>query len=260
MKKTLMTVAVATCAAVVTAQAVTSANIVGYYKVAKPAGALQLAGMNLQQGDLNEVLDDSDFVGSYYASSADSLLMWDDGIQNYVGYALYDDTAYYTPGSREWRPTADFYSAAPAIPVAQGAAIWFQSVASSSATDGMFTGEAVIASNATHNIVANLNMIAFPFSATVDLNDTDLKNLGTGGYYASSSDSILIWDTGINNYVGYALYDDTAYYTPGTVEWRPTANFYVPAGDIDIDLGKGFWYNAVSGFTWTEANPYIDNL
>lgn len=260
MKKIVMTAAVLACAAsIASAQTVTSANIVGYYKVAKPAAGLEIASIQMKSGDLNVLLGTGSFVGDIFPESADNIIMWDKSVQNYVGFALYDGSAYGDP-TVEWRDIGDFYTAGNPIPVAPGSAMWLSSQAGSAATTGIVAGEAVLVQFATNTIVAGLNLVSFPFSSAVDLNAAGLDAAGaTGDIFPESADNVIAWDSSVQNYIGYALYDGNAYGDP-TREWRPIGDFYTSGPVISLDLGKGFWYQAIGGFTWIATNPYFNNL
>jgi len=260
MKKLVMTAAVLTCTAyIVSAQTVTSANIVGYYKIPKPAAGLEIASIQMQDGDLNTLLDKSQFVGYWDESSADHIIAWNSGSQAYVIYALYDGTEIEDP-TIEWRDIGDFYTAGNPIPVKAGDGMWVQSQGSSAQPTSLIAGEVVLDHYATNSIVAGLNLLSFPFSSAIDLNAAGLKESGATGYWdESSADHVIAWDVGAQSYVIFALFDGTEISDP-TVEWRDIGDFYSAAPPISVDLGKGFWYQAQSGFVWVAENPYFGNL
>ena len=234
------------------AQGTATLGTFGFTRVAKPAGKLNLVGNNFgdSASTLNEIAPVDQFNGARFADSADQVIVWDSSSQQYVTYALYDNGTV-----KEWRLYSDFYGSAvnPAIPAGSG--FWVDSQGSSSDTNLVVSGSVVDASSITNQLISGLQMVAYPFSTTVDLNSTTLKDQGTGARFADSADQIIAWNSALQQYVTYALYDN------GTVkEWRKYSDFYSSPGAINLDLGAGFWYKANNAFTWIEANPYQGSL
>ena len=130
-----------------------------------------------------------------------------------------------------------------------------QSLGSVVDTNLVVSGNVVSSQAITNQIVAGLQMLAYPFSTSVDLNETQLKDNATGAFIYGSADRVIVWDVASQNYATYALYDDG-----GTREWRNKLTFYVSAGSIDMNLGAGFWYDAQNGFSWAETNKYYSSL
>lgn len=101
MKKLVMTAAVLACAAsVVTAQTVTSANMVGYAKVTAVGGQLTLVALNFETGGLTV----NELFGSLPTGSVINL--WDKGANAYVtsnkGRAGFSPNPVVTLGSALW--------------------------------------------------------------------------------------------------------------------------------------------------------------
>jgi hypothetical protein len=258
MKKLVMTAAVLTCAAsIVSAQTVTSANVVGYYKSLKPAGDLQLLGVSFgtTASTLDDLLGQSQFTGDPEFQNADQVITWNAGTQTYKIYGLYDGNAWGDP-TVEWRDVEDFYTSAasPVLPV--GSAAWLSSPTAPSDVDLIASGEVPLADSVTNSIVAGLNMLAYPFSADFALDNSGFAASGaTGDPEFQNADQIIAWDVATQTYKIYGLYDGNAWGDP-TVEWRDVEDFYTAAQNVTLDLGRGFWYQAASAFTWVEATPY----
>jgi hypothetical protein len=258
MKKLVMTAAVLACAtSIVSAQTVTSANVVGYYKSLKPAGDLQLLGVSFgtTASTLDDLLGQSQFTGDPETGNADSVITWNAGTQTYKTYALYDGNAWGDP-TVEWRDADDFYTpmASPVLPV--GSAAWLTSPAAPGDVDLIASGEVPLAASVTNSIVAGLQMLAYPFSADFALDNSGFAASGaTGDPETGNCDLIIAWDVATQTYNTYGLYDGNLWGDP-TVEWRNADDFYTPAQSVVLDLGRGFWYQAKSAFTWVEATPY----
>lgn len=257
MKKLVMTVAALACvASMVSAQTVTSANIVGYNAATKYAdGDLQLLGISIgDNSTLSELISDATFTGSYLLSDADQVIAFDSATQQYTTYAFYDDTV-----TAEWRLGSDFFGAGvdPVLPA--GSAVFVKGAPGVADVDMVVAGEVPLVQYTTNAIVADLQLISLPYSCDITLNvneGTDLADSGaTGNYLIADADQIITWDEVAQGYVTYALYDDTV-----TREWRLGSDFFTAGQTPTINLGQGFWYKAQSGFTWIQENPYYGNL
>jgi hypothetical protein len=259
-KNSIILICLLSIATAVSAQNPVTVGVFGYSRVSKPAAKLTIVGNNFGDGSstLNDVLSIDQFNGDALFSSADRVIVWDAGTDQYTTYAAYDDTGY--GGSTiEWRDASDFYGSAvnPVIPV--GSAFWIQSSGSVTDTNLVITGDVVATASATNQIVTGFQMLSYPFSTDVDLNETMLEQNATGDALFSSADRVIAWNDVSQAYKTYALYDDTGY-GGSTREWRDAGDFYNPAGAISVTLGQGFWYEAQSAFTWVETNKYYGNL
>lgn len=230
----------------------TTMGVVGVTRVQKPASGLNLVGNNFgdSSSTLNEITPVSQFNGSFLIGNADKIYVWDVSITNYVVYAVYESGA-----TKEWRNANSFYGAAvdPVIPV--GSAFWLES-SGSAVNDNLFvSGDVVVSQFVTNQVVLGLQLLAYPFSSDISLNDSSLKENATGSFLIGNTDKIYTWDLSNTNYAVYALYESGP-----TKEWRDANSFYSPAGAADVWLGQGFWYEAKSDFTWVESNKYFNNL
>ena len=238
---------------------VSSANIVGYQQISKPAGGLQLMGMNWQDSTLTNLVNIDLFTGNANVNLADKLITWNPVSQTYVKYALFSDVPY-GGSTTEWRSFTNFFGPAvnPVIPA--GSALWVTSPNAPSNETIIVSGNAVLDQYFTNSIVTGLQMLSTPFSSDITLSNLNFIASGaTGNANVNLADKITIWDETAQTYVKYALFSDVPY-GGSTTEWRSFTNFFGVAVNPTINLGKGFWYAAQSNFTWIVENPYFNNL
>jgi hypothetical protein len=245
--------------AVASAQTVTLGTF-GYCTVNKPATNLNLVGYSFGDGTstLNEVLPVDQFNGSVFFSQADRVIVWNSGTQSYTTYALFDDTAY-AGTTIEWRNGNDFTGIEENPIIPSGSGFWVQSIGSSEDSSIYISGDVISSQFATNQIVVGLQMVAYPFSMVVDLNETQLKDNAKGAVFFTDADRVIAWNETTQAYATYALFDDTAY-GGSTVEWRNGNSFTSPAGAIPLGLGNGFWIDAKNSFSWVETNKYYNSL
>lgn len=234
------------------AQQGTTMGVVGVTRVSRPATGLSLIGNNFGDASstLNEIAPIDQFGGSFLIGNADKIYMWNSAVTNYEVYALYESGE-----TKEWRSGSDFYGSGvnPVVPV--GSAFWLESAGAGSGTNLYISGNVVAGEVVTNQVVSGLQLLAYPFSCDIDLNDSSLKNGATGSFLIGNADKIYAWDISVTNYAVYALYQSGE-----TKEWRDSDSFYSSAGAISVDLGHGFWYEAQNGFSWIETNAYFNNL
>lgn len=266
MKKIVMTVAVAACAAVVTAQTVTSANIVGYTKVDKPGNAkLNIMGITFQSENnkLSELCPVGQFAGALDSpANADQIIIYTPG-SGYATYAKYDASSY--PGYESyvgWQAFGDFGFSSPFVDpvVPAGSALWIKAVSGSADAEVIQSGEVVADESVTNSIVVGLQMIANPFSEAVKLDDLNLYEGATGALDSpANADQIIVFDPASQSYTTFAFYDVRSYGYPQNSGWKPFSafGFADPVTDYELQPGEGFWYSAKAGFTWAESNKYL---
>jgi hypothetical protein len=267
MKKIILTVAMATCAAVVTAQTVTSANIVGYSKVAKPGNTdLNILGVTFVSGSntLSQLCSVDQFNGALdVPGNADQIITYTPG-SGYATFAKYDASSY--PGYEDmvgWQPAGAFGFGQPFVDpvVPAGSSLWIKSAPSSSSVDVILSGEVVAATTVTNTIVAGLQMISNPFSEAVKLDDLNLYEGATGALdVPGNADQIIVFDSGTQAYTTYAFYDVRSYGYPENSGWKAASAFGFgdPITTYEVQPGEGFWYSAKAGFTWAESNKYLN--
>lgn len=250
MKKLVMTAAVLTCAAsIVSAQTVTSANIVGYQKQARPS--LQMVGSAWKTGSLDSILGHGHLAGPS-VDLADKAYIYTAG-SGYEQFYLY--ATEFNGAAVEWRSAATGLADGE---IMNGTAIWLESSGFVSG-DIINAGEVELGEFATNSIPAGLDMLSYPFSVEVaDINSLTLLTSGFSfsvGFPANPdlSDKLYIYTPGVG-YTTYFIHDNA----PFGKEWRDAADPDSPLEDaVSLPLGSGFFYEAVSPFDWIETNPYF---
>jgi hypothetical protein len=228
---------------------VESVNMVGFANVNLGEGMNIIGVPFVTVGDTETTLDNlfdlSEFTAGAAANDSDVVYVWT-GIA-YDGYFLcnwtgtgYDETAW-----------SSFSAPGVAVDVtlAPGEAVWLNRQAA--AADITYKGEVMTAAATDVALSTGMNMISYPYSVSAKLADFDVS-AATAGAAANDSDVVYVW-TG-TAYDGYFLcnwtgtgYDETAWSSfgaPGVV------------ADVDMDIGKGAWYDAQSAFTLSAAKPY----
>lgn len=172
MKKIVMTAALVACAAVVTAQTVTSANIVGYTKVDAVGGELSLVALNFDAGTANTL---EDLIGQ--------------GVPNLTWVYLWDvDAGTYKSAQLGARGTWS-----PNLAVELGDAFWIAATGSDT-NELIFSGE-VLTDDAVISLPTGVAMIGYGYPVNFDWQTTqmssDLDNLSW----------VYVWDEDTQAYV-----------------------------------------------------------
>ena len=218
MKKLLMTVVVLGCAAAVTAQTVTSANMVGYSKTSNIAG-LQIGSAQFFVGAGNtttEVFGDQLPVGSkIYAY---------DPASGYGGKIATYSSVFL--GGTAWDIELD---------LAPGVGYW---VETPSAVDSIVSGEVPLDDTVTTSIVSGLQLMSYPYPVATSISQMELTpTLGDKVYkYVPGSG----YGGSISTYSSVFL---------GGTAWDI---------DLAFEVGEGFWYESVAAGTvqWVVNRPF----
>ena len=251
MKKTVITLAVVAFAAAAVQATTTSANIVGYYKGAKPAGEYSIIANNFGDTTL-EAMIGLNHLASPFSASADKVSVYTPGL-GYATYALYQD---FGGANQEWRSVDSFFATQGDVLVEQGSAVFFDAVASSPTTEVIAAGEVPSEQYFTNNIVTGLNLLSVPFSAEVALDSLAFSSQGTASFFSASADKISFYTPG----VGYKTYYLAADFLGNVNGWYDIDTSAAPTSTVSIELASGFFYDAQSDFEYVETNPYFDNL
>lgn len=231
---------------------VSSANIVGYNQInLEPGGKFKLIACNFETGDTNTLLSvfgTNQLAQSDFLAGCDIISIWDSSNYVYQRWAQWTDGNFYKANTgTEW---AQALAGNPEIPL--GSALWIQSAGGSSTTNTItISGDVVANSTQSVVIVDSFQMVSYPYSTDIALNDSNFKNSGAASSdFLAACDKISVW-TG-SGYQRYALWTDGKWYkaNDGT-EWAQA----IMATNI-ISMGEGVWYEAVSGFIWSETNRY----
>ena len=245
MKKILFIAAAALISASAFAQTVSSANVVGYSKGTTPAAggfdivALNVFGTNDTVDLQAAVANIDDLNAATSLANADKLYVWDNG---YTQYGLFAGTSNYwmISTSAGWLKAA---SAAPtSATIDRGAGTWFATGTGGSSTNLIVSGD--VPNDGTYSVdVSTFSLIAYPFSASINLTDLAITN-ATASTSLASADKVYVWNGG---YTQYGLFAGTSNYwmISTSAGWLKAAS--AAPSSADIDLGKGIWYNSVDG-------------
>ena len=246
MKRILSILAIVALVAM-TAQAVEvkSDNVAGVYTKTLPAAggliavAVQLDPFEEADATLEGLLG-TDQLRPFISKvqSPDKVYLW-----NGVGY----DTFWLDAGV--WVNTGGPTNP----PIETGDAFWIKApTAAVLPLDVTITGQAVESVEVLTPLFSGFQLLGYPLSSKIAVNDTDFINDGASQFESkvSISDKIYVWN---NEGGGYTILSSNA----GDDFWHTGDDN--PA-DVDIKLGDAFWYKAQSGYTWGETNAYLGNL
>jgi len=222
--------------------AVYSLNVVGFQKVTVAPASLTMPGIPFDpaSAELNDVIGDQ-LTAAKNEFGADRIFVWDSVAQEYKKYFLKSTignkwVSYTDPNVA----TTDAY-----LNVENG--FWID--ASSVTTQEMvLVGDVINDSVVTNSLVAGLNMISYPFSTPMNINEIGLIT-GTAAKNEFGADRIFAWDSVSQQYVKFFFKS-----TIGN-KWVTYTDPNSVASNI-IDPAGGMWYDAQSGFTWEAVRPY----
>jgi len=158
------------------------------------------------------------------AESSDSVLQWDPALVDYIKAYRADPTAY-TEAVSNW--VSNFETLNPSdMEVFPGDGFWL--VSQHAQNQNVFLAGQVVLSD-THNMIVlpSLNLIAYPFSTSIDLEQTDL------------------WQ---------AWQHDTTTSSDALVDQSGDASVQIDR----LGIGQGYWYDrqADTPLVWLETRPY----
>ena len=233
------------------AQTVGSANIMGYSKVGlRPGGKWEMVTCNFvaESNTLQDIFGTDQLAQSGSISECDKIVIYDATALEYETYAQWTDGNFYNADSQLEFNNSSVVN--PQIPL--GSAAWI--ITSSTSTDTntvLISGDVVSASIQSIETTNGFQMLSYPFSADIAINDTDFATDGaaqSGSF--SSCDKISVWEG--SGYQTYGLYIDGKWYKANdAIEWNTA-----PLATNTIRISQGFWYNGQGAFAWTESNPY----
>ncbi|MDD5708809.1 MAG: hypothetical protein PHR35_23080, partial [Kiritimatiellae bacterium] len=117
--------------------------------------------------------------------------------------------------------------------------------------DVYIAGEVVGVATQMINVVSNYQLLSYPFSCDIGINQMSFTNSASASATPVLSDKLYVW-TG-TNFVSYGLkFPDR--------QWHNLKNWNgAPVSDV-LKAGQGFWYFAKTNFTWTETNRYLSSF
>lgn len=229
-----------------------SLNVIGFQKVAVPAKPeLQVASTPVQATNDNiDTVIGAQLIGSDQPDISDKILMFNPTNQAYETYFIGGGTGD-TNFDGKWF-TETFTPATDAL-IPPGRGFWIISNQAFTQTV-VLAGDVVNMGAMTNHIYTGLQLISYPYSKPILINDTKFANGGYGNDSADNADNILLWDVTAQAYVRYFL---------GGLSGDPDfdgkwfTEYFVPATNVYLNPGHGFWYrHAGGGFDWIEPKPY----
>jgi len=218
MKKIIATTTLVAALAAVTAQAVESANIVGYAKKTVASGSFEIVSPQFSGTEAGTALGDA------FGTVPDLTVIY---VWNGSGYTEY--TFFLEDGlGGNWYDGG--FANANAVVLDKGDSVWLK--AGSSEATPIMSGEVPSADSVTNSISAGFNLIANPYPVALALDDIDL-----GG--VADLDVIYVW-----NGSGYTEY---TYFLEDGLGGNWYDGGFANAGGIQIPVGTGFWMKSASG-------------
>lgn len=231
-----------------------SLNIVGFQKITVSSNdSYALAAVPFVSDDpnINSVIGDQ-LTGGDSFDNSDDLLKWDASTQSYKNYFLLGDVGD-TNYNFKWIDSSTGEVATDADLLASEG-FWLRNRQSTTQTV-VVVGDVVSASTVTNQIVPGYQLVAYPFSSEILINDASFTNGATGGDSFDNSDNIVKWNPDTQSYQNFFLLGnigDPQY----NWKWIDNSTGEV-AGNTYLKPGEGFWYrHRGSGFNWVENRPY----
>ncbi|MFA7369320.1 MAG: hypothetical protein WC334_06725 [Kiritimatiellales bacterium] len=229
---------------------VSSANIVGYVQTQTPSSnsfdIISLVQFSDGSDSVNiqsAIANLSNLTASTTWSNADKLIIWNGG---YVTFGLYKPSSgnpYWMASGAGWSIPA--FAKQATNQLERGKGVWFQAGANSHGTNMIVSGDVFLDNTFDVNLVGTLTLLAYPYSSDINLTNMVISNATAAATWVNA-DKLVIWNGG---YVSYGLYQPTSgnpYWMASGAGWSIPA-FAKPTTNVTINLGKGFWYQSVSG-------------
>lgn len=217
-----------------------SINAMGFNHIPVPAGALNLGSVPYDRASnsINDVIGPQLTPGPDLNSS-DIAYFFDPVAQ------LYRICYLYTDGTNTYWVDNESQNSA-TNRVAPGVGLWFQSrqIAGQSV---VALGEIPTDATMTNAVVPGLQLLAYPYPASVGLSQLTLSNGATRGFTLDSADTLYLWDATAQNFKIYY------YFTDGSLVEYATGDVATNA----LQPGQAFWFkHNGAGFSWVESKPY----
>ena len=228
-----------------------SLNVVGFQKVAAPATKLQISSTPFEAADdkLDTVVG-AQLSGSDSYGTSDNIIMFNPTNQAYENYFIaggIGDPQY----DGKWF-TQSLQPATNAL-IPPGRGFWIRSRQSVTQTV-VFAGDVLSINAVTNHVYPGLQLLSYPYSTAILLNNTTFSNGAVGSDAFGTSDNILLWNVDTQQYINYFIaggIGDPQY----DGKWFTQA--LQPATNVYLQPGQGFWYrHRGSGFNWVEQKPY----
>jgi len=236
--------------------AVFSVNIVGFQRQELPnAGGVILSAPPFRAAEANTLLDifgTNTLKQSLSLFLCDQVILFDASRQVYERWAQSTDGKFYRANSlQEWNIGIE---GNPVVPLGQG--YWIRSASDASPDRSVtYVGNIILDEELSVEIVSGLQIISYPFSSNIDLQETAF---GQSGAAQSDSlflaDSISVFEAGA--YSNYRLAADGVWYKANSLsEWNQGI-----VATRTINAGDAVFYRARQAFTWSETNKYLNSV
>lgn len=224
-----------------------SRNAVGAIRVdIPPTGQFALAGYNFKPIGADtitcsDLFGTNQLVKNNFPTFATRIYFWDPAANGYL-------TVFQKADGNFYRAASPYPATNPVISAGQG--FWIQSPNGATTTTVVYLMGEVISSNDLDRVMVNtFQLIANPYSAPLDLNDTNIHwqaDGATANNFASFADQCFIW-----NGAGYDAY----YLRASDWKWHYQVGNAL-GSNAAISVGGGAWYKARNVFTNSLVRPY----
>ncbi|MBP7829567.1 MAG: hypothetical protein KA248_06580 [Kiritimatiellae bacterium] len=216
-----------------------SVNVVGFQKLTASSSTLTMLSVPFDKttNNLDQVIG-AQLTSGKSEGVADQIIIWDASLQKYQTYWLKSTDNYWYDLSNQ-RATNVY------IDTEDG--FYIRNRASTNRIV-VVSGDVPEDSVITNVLVPGLSMVSYPFSTSVNINDSKLTN-GLSGKSEGVADQVSVWNTATKKYEIYWLKQSDK-------KWYTLAN--VLATNVYVGSGAGFFYrnrNSLN-FNWAEARPY----
>ncbi len=228
--------------------AVFSANVVGVQKLSATPG-LTMAATPFEEDlqDLNAVIGPQLF-GSNNFNTADNILLWNPGDQQYILFFLAGDVG--GGFSRKWISVNPFGIATNEIFPGEGMFIRNRQANTQTV---VVAGDVFLDPTNLQAIIPGFQLLSYPYSAEIGMNSTTFTNGGLGSNNFTTADNIFLWDADDQQYQLFFLAGDVG---GGFSHKWISVNPFGIATNV-IQPGQAFWYRHKGiGFDWVELSPY----
>lgn len=230
-----------------------TANIYGVKKVEAASNSLTMAAMPFEANPsgIQQVIGDQMTAGSSYATG-DRIMLWDAAAQKYKKFYLrsHANPTY----NRKWIDTSQTPNLLATNVIVPGAGFWIHNIQGSN-QNVRLAGSVVTNDSLQITLAPGLQMIAYPYSSEVDVNDMGLTN-GLAGAGPDEADELIIWDAPGQKYIYcYLRAHADPLYNRKWIDISQEPN--VVATNV-LKPGDAFWYHRQDGssFDWQVERPY----
>ncbi len=232
-----------------------SLNTIGYQKITAPSTNYRLSAVPFATppATVDRVIGGQLTAGAG-PETADNLLLFDTAAQRYRLLYLVNGTGD-TNLDNHWIDTSVEPNGVATCTVPPNLGFWIRNRQVVDQTV-IVVGDIVNDPTVTTPIVPGYQLLSYPYSTSIKINDTTLTNGAHAGLGMGSADNIITWDPGTRSYRYYYLLGDVGD-TNLNYKWIDTGMHPNDVATSALKRGQAFWYNhRGSGFNWVESRPY----